>query len=140
MCDNISHTWGNFHCSRDNKDSSSCSWRLFKYEVIFPHIIRPTDRLPTRRTRHVSAASELRPLCVALGPPHLSVCFTALVRRSTIFTRSSLEQVSSSVRSWFRSSDVTLPNSSSSRTMLSALMSHTRTRACHHVTDGRHAE
>lgn len=54
--------------------------------------------------------------------PHLNVCLMALVRRSMIFTRSSLEQVSSSVRSWFRSSDVTRPSSSSSRTMVSALM------------------
>lgn len=38
-----------------------------------------------------------------------------------IFTRSSLEQVRSSVRSWFRSKDVTLPRSSSSWTILSDL-------------------
>lgn len=59
--------------------------------------------------------------------PHLNVCLTALVRRSMIFTRSSLEQVSSSVRSWFRSSDVTRPSSSSSRTMVSALTSECET-------------
>lgn len=52
---------------------------------------------------------------------HLNVCLIVLVRRSMIFTRSSLEQVSSSVRSWFRSRDVTRPSSSSSFTMLSAL-------------------
>lgn len=54
--------------------------------------------------------------------PHLNVCRTALLRRSMIFSRSSLEQVSSSLRSWFRSRDVTRPISSISRTMLSALM------------------
>lgn len=57
---------------------------------------------------------------------YLRVCLTALVRRSMIFSRSSLEQVSSSVRSWFRSNEVTLPSSSSSRTMLSALNTHAR--------------
>lgn len=52
---------------------------------------------------------------------YLKVCFTALLRRSMILMRSSREQVSSSVRSWFRSNDVTLPNNSNSHTVLSAL-------------------
>lgn len=53
---------------------------------------------------------------------HLNVCRTALLRRSMIFTRSSREQLSSSVRSWLRSKDVTRPSSSSSCTILSDLI------------------
>lgn len=52
---------------------------------------------------------------------HLNVCLTAPTRRSMIFSRSSREQVSSSVRSEFRSRAVILPSSSSSFTMLSVL-------------------
>lgn len=52
---------------------------------------------------------------------HLKVCLTALTRRSMIFSKSSREQVKSSVLSGFRSKAVILPSSSNSCTMLSDL-------------------
>lgn len=59
--------------------------------------------------------------CSCGGHTHLNVCLTAPTRRSMIFSRSSREQVKSSVRSEFKSRAVILPSSSSSFTMLSVL-------------------
>lgn len=52
---------------------------------------------------------------------YLNVCLTALTRRSIIFSRSSREQLRSSVLSGFKSRAVTFPNSSISRMIVSDL-------------------
>lgn len=52
---------------------------------------------------------------------YLNVCLTALIRRSMIFSRSSREQLRSSVLSGFKSRAVIFPSSSISRTVLSDL-------------------
>lgn len=52
---------------------------------------------------------------------YLNVCLTAFVRRSITFSKSSREQLRSSVLSGFKSRAVIFPNSSISRTILSDL-------------------
>lgn len=55
------------------------------------------------------------------GFSYLNVCLTAFIRRSIIFSRSSREQLRSSVLSGFKSRAVIFPNSSISRMIVSDL-------------------
>ena len=64
---------------------------------------------------------------------YLNVCLTAFIRRSIIFSRSSREQLRSSVLSGFKSRAVIFPKSSISRTILSDLQK--RWKICENVTE-----